>query len=48
MNKTLFAKELRANLFVSGIIAAVLAMYIGLSLIHIWCSSSMISVTSKR
>ena len=29
MNKTLFAKELRANLFVSGIIAAVLAMYIG-------------------
>lgn len=30
MNKTLFAKELRANLFVSGIIAAVLAMYIGM------------------
>lgn len=30
MNKTLFTKELRANLFVSGIIAAVLAMYIGM------------------
>ena len=30
MNKTLFAKELRANLFVSGIIAAVLALYIGM------------------
>ena len=30
MNKTLFAKELRANLFVSDIIAAVLAMYIGM------------------
>ena len=30
MNRTLFAKELRANLFVSGIIAAVLAMYIGM------------------
>ena len=29
MNRTLFAKELRANLFVSAIIAAVLAMYIG-------------------
>ena len=29
MNRTLFAKELRANLFVSLIIAAVLAMYIG-------------------
>lgn len=29
MNKTLFAKELRANLFVSFVIAAVLAMYIG-------------------
>lgn len=28
MNRTLFAKELRANLFVSLIIAAVLAMYI--------------------
>ena len=27
MNKTLFAKELRANLFVSGIIAAVLASF---------------------
>ena len=30
MNKTLFAKELRANLFVSGTIAAVLALYIGM------------------
>ena len=30
MNKTLFAKELRASLFVSGIIAAVLALYIGM------------------
>ena len=29
MNRALFAKELRANLFVSLIIAAVLAMYIG-------------------
>ena len=29
MNKTLFAKELRANVFVAAIIAAVLAMYIG-------------------
>ncbi|RDB63116.1 hypothetical protein C1878_04400 [Gordonibacter sp. 28C] len=29
MNRTLFAKELRANLFVSFIIVAVLAMYIG-------------------
>lgn len=29
MNRTLYAKELRANLFVSAIIAAVLAMYIG-------------------
>ena len=29
MNRTLFAKELRANLFVSLIIASVLAMYIG-------------------
>lgn len=30
MNKTLFAKELRSNLFVSAIIAAVLALYIGM------------------
>lgn len=29
MNRTLFTKELRANLFVSTVIAAVLAMYIG-------------------
>ena len=36
MNKTLFAKELRANLFVSGIIAAVLAMYIGM-IVSMFC-----------
>lgn len=30
MNKTLFAKELRSNLFVSALIAAVLALYIGM------------------
>lgn len=30
MNKTLFAKELRSNLFLFGIISAVLAMYIGM------------------
>ena len=28
MNKTLFGKELKANLFVSVVIAAVLAMYV--------------------